>query len=233
MNPSYPTDELVFQIRSPDVCPYPIQKIPEDQILHDPLTDGSCLSYSSHTGKGKMRTLSPASEKDGHKKIKDENKKWMRKETEKQRRQEMATLCASLRSLLPLEYIKGKRSSSDHVNEAVNYIKHLKNNVKQLQAKRDELMKLSNLSSGSESSTTHLPICVTVHPGLDGVEIMCSYSLKKHSNPLSSILDTVLKEGLNVVSCTSIKANDQRFIHTIRSEVPYQLYSVIKCSCRS
>ncbi|XP_061359004.1 transcription factor bHLH126-like [Gastrolobium bilobum] len=155
----------------------------------------------------------------------DENKKWMHKETERQRRQEMGDLCTTLRSLLPVEYIKGKRSNSDHVNEAVNYINHLRNKVKQLQAKRDELIKVSNLSaiespdSGS-SGTTHLPPFVIVHPLPGGlIEIMCNYSFRKCVFPLSRVLEMLFQEGLNVVSSTSTKT-DGRFMHTIRLEVP-------------
>ncbi|KAG4991696.1 hypothetical protein AAZX31_09G135900 [Glycine max] len=159
----------------------------------------------------------------------DENKKWMHKETERQRRQEMGKLCATLRSLLPLEYIKGKRSTSDYVNEAMNYINHLQNKVKQLQAKRDELVKVSNLKSNicsenesSSSSTTHLPPLVSVHPFPGGLEIMCGYSFGKSVFPMSRVLDILLKEGINVVSTTSIR-RDGRFIHTIRSEDPNHL----------
>ncbi|KAG4941781.1 hypothetical protein JHK87_045652 [Glycine soja] len=154
----------------------------------------------------------------------DENKKWMHKETERQRRQEMGNLCTTLRSLLPLEYIKGKRSTSDHVNEAMNYINHLQSKVKQLQAKRDELVKVSNLMSNicpeniESSSTIHPPPLVSIHPFPGGLEIMCSYSFGKSLFPMSRVLDILLKEGLNVVSTTSIR-RDGRFIHTIRSEI--------------
>ncbi|XP_057446333.1 transcription factor bHLH118-like isoform X2 [Lotus japonicus] len=132
----------------------------------------------------------------------DENKKWIHRETEKQRRQEMGKLCTTLRSLLPLEYIKGKRSTSDHVNEAINYINHLQNKVKQLQYKRDKLMKeVPNLHTTTgpenECSPTHLQPFVIVHPFPGGVEIVCSYSLKCVF-PLSRVLDILLKEGLDV-----------------------------------
>ncbi|XP_027359499.1 transcription factor bHLH118-like [Abrus precatorius] len=150
----------------------------------------------------------------------DENKKWMHKETERQRRQEMRKFCTTLRSLLPLEYIKGKRSTSDHVFEAMNYINHLQNKVKQLQAKRDEL-KVSNLTTicpENKNSIAHLPPFAIVHPFPGGLEIICSYSFTKYVFPLSKLLKMLLKEGLNVVSSTSIKRNG-RFIHTIQSEV--------------
>ncbi|KAH1191072.1 Transcription factor [Glycine max] len=87
-------------------------------------------------------------------------------------------------------------------------------------------MKLSNLRPvGSESgrfSITHFPICVIVHPCPGDVQIECSYSFGKYACPLSRVLDIVLKEGLDVVNCTSTRTDD-RFIHTTRSEVLHTL----------
>ncbi|XP_057763003.1 transcription factor bHLH36-like [Arachis stenosperma] len=158
----------------------------------------------------------------------EENKKWMHRETERQRRQEMGKLCATLRSLLPLEYIKGKRSTSDHMYEAVNYINQLQNKVKKLQAKRDELKKhFSDLNNNAihddddeDESILHLPPYAVVHPlqGV-GVEIICCYSFKKCLCPLSRLLHILIGEGLNIINTISTKKNG-RFIHTIQSEDP-------------
>ena len=111
------------------------------------------------------------------------------------------------------------------MDEGVKYIKYLQNRVEQLQAKRDELVKLSNLipvGHDSGSSSTNLPTYVIVEPFSVGVQIKCSYNFRKYAIPLSRMLDMVLKEGINVVNCTSIKTDD-RFIHTMRSEVPCQI----------
>ncbi|CAJ1977128.1 unnamed protein product [Sphenostylis stenocarpa] len=232
MNPLHPCDELYFQMTPDNYHSLPILTTPvENQILHDPVMDVSALipcTSQMGTTKGKQREKVPAWRREDYKIATiDENKKSMHRETEKQRRQEMTRLCTHFRSLLPLEYIKGKRSISDHMHEGTNYIKHLEHKLKQLQAKRDKFKKLSNLSpvvaeSGS-FSTTYLPICVIVHPFPGGLQIKCSYSFKKYVFPLSRVIDMVLKEGFDVVNCTSTKTDD-RFIHTIRSEkVPHMM----------
>ncbi|XP_075107260.1 transcription factor bHLH118-like [Nicotiana tabacum] len=143
----------------------------------------------------------------------------MHRDIERQRRREMSALYSSLRSLLPLQYVKGKRSVSDHMHEAVNYIKEMQANMKELEKRRDLLIKSSLPNSIRSNNFTVSPDCVTVSPCLQGgIEILISVDCKAQSFPLSRVLRELLKQGINVVSCVSAKVN-QRSLHTIQIEV--------------
>ncbi|KAK9292354.1 hypothetical protein L1049_020320 [Liquidambar formosana] len=150
-----------------------------------------------------------------------DDKKIKRKELERDRRQRVATLCQSLRSLLPRESVKGKCSVSDQINEAANYIKSLQIKIQELRIRRDELKKLSKSSShGCRNQTSNInsPNCVMVRPYFCGVEIVISGGFREEGLPLSRVVEILLEEGLSVVSCVSTKANEGLF-HTIQSEV--------------
>nr|WCO08263.1 hypothetical protein [Suaeda aralocaspica] len=159
----------------------------------------------------------------------DENdKKIVHREYERQRRQEMANLYNSLRTILPSEYTQGKRSISDHVGEAINYITDLKKNVKELEEKRDELKQSTITTSsvhelGESSSAAGLPAgsrCnVLIRESVVGIEIEISIANEDEDRfSLSSALQIVFDHGLEVVICTSTNFN-HRLIHNLQCQV--------------
>ncbi|CAH2070319.1 unnamed protein product [Thlaspi arvense] len=156
---------------------------------------------------------------------------------ERQRRQEMAILFASLRSQLPLQYIKvysslssqGKRAMSDHVNGAVNFIKDTQNRIQDLAARRDELKRelrpicsdpSSQTGSGSGSgSSTSDPTSVMVQPCLSGIEVVVNSSASGlEAWPLSRVLEVLHEQGLEVISSLTARVNE-RLMYTIQIEV--------------
>ncbi|XP_030461579.1 transcription factor bHLH118-like [Syzygium oleosum] len=186
--------------------------IPEDQIIHDD-QDPRGLHVTNRKDKNKGLDKSVLISFSGSNK-KDEDcdhQKKMHRDIERRRRQEMSTLYASLRSLLPLEYIKGKRATSDHISGAVSYINHQERKIKELESRRDEM------KSGDCSVRA-----LSVRPCLDGVEIIirsASSSDQDHNFPLSKVLQLLLEEGISVASCVSTRTSEVTFIHTIQSEV--------------
>ncbi|TKY51227.1 dimerization protein [Spatholobus suberectus] len=207
-------NELVFQFSN---GLHQQHKISEDLILDD--HDNSPLV--GYTDK-KLRSSHPKKlfyeAGTSHANSKEYTKKMVHREIERQRRQEMATLHASLRSLIPLDFIKGKRSISDQMNEAVNYINHLQKNIKELSDKRDELKKKLSINSSLEShENKHASSGFTVHQNSGAVGIEIS-GFSEEGAPLSKLLELLLEEGLEVVSCLSTQVNG-RLLHSVQCEV--------------
>ncbi|WCJ36559.1 basic helix-loop-helix (bHLH) DNA-binding superfamily protein [Euphorbia peplus] len=151
-----------------------------------------------------------------------DNKKIVRKEIERQRRKQMSTLHASLRSLLPADSIKGKRSMSDHLDEAAKYIKHLQSNIKKLSIKRDKLKDLWDGSSSSDeqrkcSHNNVTNTSVKVYSHVFGVEVVISSACNEENVVLSRVVEAMVKEGFDVISSISTKT-DTRFYHTIQCQ---------------
>ncbi|EOY23021.1 PREDICTED: transcription factor bHLH120 isoform X1 [Theobroma cacao] len=237
-------DQMFFQVSSNSD---PQNTTPQDKNLDYVLpVDGTSNLHSNMRSRGQQRKLL-ASDKSENSND-DNKKKLMHRDIERQRRQEMATLYASLRTLLPLEYIKklrsgfaiimslgllfmgfqGKRAISDHMNGAVCYIKDLQKRIDELSAKRNELKKLSNSSCFDQgmSSNDSFPSSAVVRQSLNGVEVVISTGLGAQALTLSRVLELLLEEGLDVVSCISTRI-DGGLIHTIQSEVSDLTYVTV------
>ncbi|KAH0974703.1 hypothetical protein GBA52_016602 [Prunus armeniaca] len=219
-------DEL-FQI---SCLPYTEHTTQENQALPPtPSQDGRDLTCRPTSGQKRKASISSSNITSGE--IDDEqnlkgNKKIMLRDIERQRRQEMATLYASLRSQLPLEYLKGKRSISDHVNQTVNYIKHLQSNIQELHNKRDRLKRSCDISCSSSTSTAVTmenslsPMkesVVLVRPCKAGVEVVVNTPMKQRL-ALARLLEILKREGLSTISCISAQVNE-KLIYTIESQV--------------
>ncbi|KAK4431569.1 Transcription factor [Sesamum alatum] len=131
----------------------------QDKILEDLLADSAALDLvNEHTAhdQGVKKRPRKASSAVGIQENKDESsnqtKKSMHRDIERQRRQEMSGLYASVRSLLPQEYTKGRRSAADYVGQAVYYIKHMQTKMEEMKTRRDKLKRLSS-SSGPAALT--------------------------------------------------------------------------------
>ncbi|CAH2077985.1 unnamed protein product [Thlaspi arvense] len=160
----------------------------------------------------------------------DENKKkkkLLHRDIERQRRQEMATLFASLRTHLPLQYIKGKRAVSDHVNGAVSFIKDTETRIKELSARRDELSRETGQrykwnpdpeETGPELGKSD-PASLMVQPCVSGFEVVVSSnSSGPQALPLSRVLEALQEQGLEIISSLTTRVNE-RLMHNIQVEV--------------
>ncbi|KAM6588062.1 hypothetical protein CsatA_010667 [Cannabis sativa] len=232
------TDEL-FQLISSNNFPYKLL-YPENEIIinqehhhdhahdHDvtPPTPSQKGCEPSFAG-GRRRKSSnlhqnqePNDDDDDDQNPNDKKKKKViHRDIERQRRQEMSALYASLRSLIPLQYLKGKRSTSDQIHEVANYIRDLERKMERMKAKRDSLKKMSDSSDNNNNEIINLEstkiISLRHCSKRRSVEV---FSISSEGFSLHKlILRALSTEGLDVISCVSAKVN-QRFLHTIQTE---------------
>nr|GMD97207.1 transcription factor bHLH36 [Ipomoea batatas]GMD99923.1 transcription factor bHLH36 [Ipomoea batatas]GME18102.1 transcription factor bHLH36 [Ipomoea batatas] len=175
-----------------------------------------------------------------------QERKIIRRDVERQRRKEMGGLYKSLVGLIPYEYIKGKRSTSDRLQETVRYVKDLRKRVEKLSAKRDELKGVTEAAVDLSSNSLLRPAAasssslmkgrdecnnnnnnndeqsrVTVKACRAGVEVTVNVGAQKIKGggvSLSKILKVLVGDGLSINNCCSIKVND-RLLQTIEAEV--------------
>ncbi|XP_063949109.1 transcription factor bHLH36-like isoform X2 [Daucus carota subsp. sativus] len=213
-------DELVFQIQNFDNPNPEQQTIQQDPVMN---RDSSCSRGRNKRHGKEVLSIGEDCKDD------ERSKKIMHREIERQRRQDMGKLHVSLRSLLPLEFIKGKRSISDHMEQAVNYINHLQGEIRELDVKKNNLIKSTPKKffiddPGKGTSDLCLlddnnDISVTVTPCFCGVEIIITSGSMEENLSLSGVMQVLIQERqLNVTSCSSTRVNDQ-LVHIIRAEI--------------
>lgn len=150
-----------------------------------------------------------------------------RKMIERGRRKEMKFLFSQLRSLLPEENLRGKRTVSEQVLGAVNYVSHLQRKIEELSAQR-ELMKVNSYENAEFSfqkfcnktpqrvgSDGEFP-AVKINFVGSGVQIW-TYALE-HEIAYSDILLTLEQRRLEVVNAASSAINNKVY-HTIHAKV--------------
>ncbi|KAJ8632699.1 hypothetical protein MRB53_026035 [Persea americana] len=191
-------DELCFQTS----LPHHTHKM-QDMLANQPPMSVD-TSHDLQSGKSKKLGEPSIHDAEGDESHDGKRKKNIHRIVERQRRQEMSMLYLSLRSLLPLEYLKarnGKRSITDHISEAVNYINHLKAKIQELTEKRDQMRRLITSSSNSGSPQNEACLLsphISVRATLNGATVAI-VSKQGHEVPLSRVIATLVEEGLNVI----------------------------------
>ncbi|KAE8665498.1 putative Basic helix-loop-helix DNA-binding superfamily protein [Hibiscus syriacus] len=215
MFPLHQSDELLYQIFATTNQ----HKIPQDPITGHTEEEANPMAKTWPLKSCHMGASGGGGGCEGLAACDKYKKQKLHRETERQRRQDVASLYASLRSLLPGDYIKGKRSMSDHMNEAVNYIKHLEKKVKEIDAKRHVLKRVSgSASAGSGKTRPASNYCFIIRQSFIGIEIMFRCAFDDRDLYLSTVLSVLIDEGLPVASCVSTKSGEY-LLHTIQTEV--------------
>lgn len=108
------------------------------------------------------------------------------------------------------------------MQETVKYIRYMQSKIQELSDKREELKILSNNQNSDMvemetlNSSKRDKVLVRARNGSGGIQVVLD-TATQHRLPLSNILEALIEQGLEILSCNSNKIND-RFLHTIESE---------------
>ncbi|KAG6606137.1 transcription factor bHLH118-like [Cucurbita moschata] len=214
---SYDLGEELFPLPSLSCIDIPVPQFPSIS----PLDNNKSGTQKPKNGRRKKPPANSSDDIGDMNPNEHKKKKIMHRDVERQRRQDMASLYATLRSLLPHEYLKGKRSICDHMLEAVKYIRHMQSRIQVLCNKRDELKRVSDKNPVATmvetlDSSKRDSVLVRARNESGGVQVVLN-TATQHNLPVSNILRDLATEGLEILSYISTKVNDS-FIHTIECQ---------------
>lgn len=109
------------------------------------------------------------------------------------------------------------------MHETVKYIRYMQSKIQELCDKRDELKKLQSnnqnpgmVETETLQSTKRDKVVVRARDGSGGIQVILD-TPTQHRLTLSNILEALIDQGFEILSCSSNKLND-RFLHTIESQ---------------
>nr|UFA45756.1 bHLH63 [Pinus massoniana] len=194
---------------------------------HDLLNVRTIRNSSLPTDRRSCNSLTPTAQTE---------RRCNKKMIEKQRRKDMKIRFSRLRSLLPEEYLRGKRAESDQVLGAISYIGHLQQSVEAVSRERDRLkanlnrqeqmssVRMHELSSNEKFSSKQ-PWLQRSDEEFPTVEIKSIHSGVRISLNVfedqivySNLLLALEECGLEVVNATSSSVNNKVF-HNIYNKV--------------
>ena len=105
------------------------------------------------------------------------------------------------------------------MDEAVNYIEHLRGKISELHVKRDAVKRdaIKGLHLADESSDLCPSSCIVIKPYSCGLEIVISI-FREQNLELSEVMKVLLEESIEITSCASTKVKE-RMLHTIQTKV--------------
>ncbi|KAL0398584.1 UNVERIFIED_CONTAM: Transcription factor [Sesamum radiatum] len=146
-----------------------------------------------------------------------------RKTIEKNRRNQMKTLCSRLSSLVPHQAPREVVSLPDQLEGATNYIKKLQTNIETMKQKKNWLMGVSSATASSSARSSCSNSGGLVLPNVDvrvvgsALEVALITGLNCQFM-FSETLRLLHEEGAEVVSA-SFSVLDNSVFHTIHCEI--------------